>query len=251
MQPALDALPFPELIFGLTGPIGVDMEALTDSLGAALRDVGYAPRSIKLTDEMLRFPLSEPLKPPTEGYFESVKFKIRYANALRKQEADCASLARLAMKAVRENRRIITGHPDTISDKGQAYILQQLKRPEEISLLRQVYGQQFVLISAYGSIDVRQRLIESQLKLSLPTKTPDHQIRGFADELIEIDADEKNESFGQRLRDCFHLGDVFVDGTAKQEMDKTITRFTNALFGHNDITPSKAEYGMYAAKSAH
>lgn len=33
-------------------------------------------------------------------------------------------------------------------------------------------------------------------------------------------------------------------------MDKTVIRFVDALFGRNDIAPSKDEYGMYAAKSA-
>jgi deoxycytidylate deaminase len=33
-------------------------------------------------------------------------------------------------------------------------------------------------------------------------------------------------------------------------MDAKITRFVDALFGRNDISPSKDEYGMYAAKSA-
>jgi cytidine deaminase len=75
-------------------------------------------------------------------------------------------------------------------------------------------------------------------------------ISHHADQLIERDASEEGESLGQQLRDTFHLADVFIDGLNKQEMEAKIARFINALFGKNDISPSKDEYGMYAARSA-
>jgi cytidine deaminase len=34
------------------------------------------------------------------------------------------------------------------------------------------------------------------------------------------------------------------------EMDTQLDRFVQAFFGRTDISPSKNEYGMYAAKSA-
>ncbi len=46
------------------------------------------------------------------------------------------------------------------------------------------------------------------------------------------------------------MADVFVDGLDKADASEMIARFVQALFGRTDIGPSKAEYGMYAAKSA-
>jgi deoxycytidylate deaminase len=43
---------------------------------------------------------------------------------------------------------------------------------------------------------------------------------------------------------------VFIDGVNKAEMDAKLKRFVAAFFGRNEISPSKDEYGMYAAKSA-
>jgi cytidine deaminase len=46
------------------------------------------------------------------------------------------------------------------------------------------------------------------------------------------------------------LADVFTHGVDKDSMETTLERFFQAFFGRNDITPSRDEYGMYAAKSA-
>ena len=247
---AFDAIEFPELVLGVAGPIGVDLTALLDILERSLREMKYDPKVIKLTVEMVRFPLDTPLPEPERGYFFEVMRKIKYANSLRKQSNDASTLARLALKAIRKERHNLTGDGDKLADRGIAYILLQLKRPEEVELLRKIYGKQFILISAYGSVDSRKKLVETRVRRTASTRSSDHDIHCSADELIETDADEKDENFGQRLRDTFHLADVFVDGIRRTEMEQTIYRFINALFGRNDISPSKAEYGMYAAKSA-
>jgi deoxycytidylate deaminase len=80
--------------------------------------------------------------------------------------------------------------------------------------------------------------------------TPNNEICSKANELIDKDTNEEDNDFGQRLRETFHLADVFIDGLSKQLMDDKLTRFIQAFFGRTDIAPSKEEYGMYAAKSA-
>ena len=68
--------------------------------------------------------------------------------------------------------------------------------------------------------------------------------------LFQQHRSEDDKSLGQALRETFHRADVFVHGLNKLEMDAMVDRFFQAFFGRNDIAPSKAEYGMYAAKSA-
>ena len=46
------------------------------------------------------------------------------------------------------------------------------------------------------------------------------------------------------------MGDVFVDGNDSAEANKTIGRFIRAFFGDNGASPSRDEYGMYAAAAA-
>jgi hypothetical protein len=42
----------PELIFGIVGPIGTDLESVISSLSAAVAGVGYKPQLIHLTEHM-------------------------------------------------------------------------------------------------------------------------------------------------------------------------------------------------------
>jgi deoxycytidylate deaminase len=239
---------FPELVVGIAGPIGVDIDAITDSLNSALRIVRYKSEIIKLTTEMKAF-ATDIQEPKAKDFYSEVTHKIQYANALCERYRDASTLARIAIRAVAARRREITGQPNKIPEN-VAYIIRQLKRPDEVALLRRVYGRQFILISAYGSAEQRKKLLEGKLKRSLSTLMAEPDISFKADQLIERDASEQGEKYGQQLRETFHLADVFIDGISTQEMDEKLERFIQAFFGRTDIAPSKNEYGTYAAKSA-
>jgi deoxycytidylate deaminase len=251
MSPISDSRAPPELFFGVAGPIGVNIEAICDSLANALRLVRYDSTQIHLTKEMMPYSLpSPPEKSPNGNFYTEVIFKIKYANALCAEFKDPATLARIALRSISNARALHSGDPKTPPKTGFAYIIRQLKRPDEVTLLRKVYGKQFVLISAYGSQEQRQALLEDRLKHTmLPSTTHTDIVRNVC-ELIEKDAVEEDNDFGQRLRETFHLADIFIDGLSKQEMDEKLNRFVQAFFGRTDIAPTKQEYGMYAAKSA-
>jgi deoxycytidylate deaminase len=248
-------LDYPELIIGIAGPIGVDMDLLTKSIGAALTVVGYTSGLIKLTAEMAQYPitreelLAECAEWKGTDTFNTYMRKMSQANALRKQYDDPAVLARIAVEAVRQERAEETGSVVRVRSK-HAFIIRQLKRPEEVALLRQVYGRQFILASTYAPEHERREQLCSRLKRELSTSITDADISYRADKLIHRDASEDQEALGQQLRETFHLADVFIAGLNKAEIDEKLGRFTAALFGRNDIAPSKDEYGMYAAKSA-
>jgi cytidine deaminase len=246
--------PRPELIFGLAGPIGVNIDAICDSLSTALTAAAYSVEIIHLTREMLggEYELRKyPVEPPSEkNFYTEIKYKIDYANALCREFVDPATLARVALREISKRRTTLTGNPKTPHSKPICYVVRQLKRPEEAKLLRQVYGKQFILISAYGPAEERQKLIEDRLRRTMPPDTPSHQVSMHALELIEQDASEDGNKYGQHLRDTFHVADVFIDGLSKQKMDRQLTRFISAFFGKADVAPTKSEYGMYAAKSA-
>ena len=244
MSPSLDLVAYPELIFGLAGPIGVDMDELTDSLTNALKSVRYDAYLIKVTSLMMGYETDVP-KPLDPGYFLDINYKMDHANALCKTYGSGDTIARIAVREVKKVRQDITGDKNKIPQR-IAYIIRQIERPEEVNLLRKVYGKQFILVSSYGSEDERSKRIERKLRRNL-TEPKDVQTR--VEHLVGRDANE-NDSFGQHLRDAFPLADVFVDGINRREMDAKITRFIQAFFGRTDISPSKDEYGMYAAKSA-
>lgn len=247
MSVELSAEAYPELFIGLAGPLGIDIDALTDSLERALRAVGYSTLLVKVTDEMMEHACAVP-KPVGSDFYSSAMFKIRYANQLCEDRNDPSTLMRIVLDRIAKLRlQECTEEPAFFPKR--AFIIRQLKRPDEVRLLRKVYGRQFILVSAYGSKERRLQILKRKLTRSLPVESDEADLNCKAMELILTDEHEEQES-GQHLRDTFHLADVFVDGIHRAEMDNKVTRFVQAFFGRTDISPSKDEYGMYAAKSA-
>jgi hypothetical protein len=84
-------LDYPELIIGIAGPIGVDMDLLAKSIGSALNAVSYSSTLIKLTSEMARYPitrrdlLEECSRWKGSDTFNTYMRKMSEANALRKR----------------------------------------------------------------------------------------------------------------------------------------------------------------------
>lgn len=245
----IDALEHPELVFALAGPIGIDMDGLCAELAAALESVGYSSETVRLTDLTSRSSIgvsSPPAK--SASFFDVMMWKMECANTIRREKNDPAYLARLAMLEIRERRQLQTGDSRVVRAR-HAYIVRQLKLPAEVDLFRRVYGKQFFLLSGYAGPERRLSLLETSIRRNASTRTAKSRITSDALQLAERDQGEEFD-YGQQLRDTFHLADVFVEGIERPTMRDHVRRFIDALFGRNDISPTKDEYGMYAAKSA-
>lgn len=252
MSDQLRLLSHPELVIGIAGPIGIDVDGITDEIGRALSLVGYNSSIIRVTKLMENIPRPIGVVEAGADYFSQMNYKMDYANALCETASDPAFLMRIALQGIRECRIA------AIADRGlatevasdQAYVVRQLKRPEEVDLLRQVYGKQFILVSGYGSEQSRRERISEKGKASLPLSTSQPDLDQKTTAILLRDQDEGQSRHGQHLRDTFHLADVFVDGINRDKMRAGIERFFQAFFGRVDIGPTKVEYGMYAAKAA-
>jgi hypothetical protein len=77
--PIRDSSEFPELVFGLAGPIGVDIESICDSLSNALKVVRYQSEVIHLTKEMMKYePPGKPSKDANTNFYTDIIYKIKY-----------------------------------------------------------------------------------------------------------------------------------------------------------------------------
>jgi cytidine deaminase len=238
----------PELVFGLAGPLGVDLDALSDSLTQSLRSVGYHAVSIKLTDEMQAY-TADTTPSASSAYHHMIAAKMDYATALCRKYGGPATMALIAIDAIQRRRGELTGSIKKTPKEATAYIVRQLKRPDEITRLRRVYGKQFVLVSAYTAVEERFNRVFERIQRSISTRATTAEVKFETNKILDRDADEDDVN-GQHIRDTFHLADVFVDGNTRQDMDRTLDRFIKGFFGKTDVTPTKDEYGMYAAKSA-
>ena len=261
MEHVLNPSQTPELVIGLVAPIGVDLDNVTDILTELLREMDYTTRLFRVTSLMTEIPTKVSLH--ANSFVNTYKSRIAYANAICKRLGQDA-LAAMAISAIRAARvdlwkeRADQGLdglaekaiPEETPVPSQAYIIRQLKRPEEVRLLRSVYGRQFILVSAYSPQHARLKRIEEQERRSRGGLISDVEAHNSAFELVSQDARETHEASGQNVRDAFPLGDVFIDATSRNSCLETLRRFIHLLFGSNGITPTHDEYGMYMAKSA-
>ncbi len=250
------ALSHPELIVGIAGAIGIDINSICDEISASLEILNYKSHIIHVTTEMTRYP-APGISQHGSDYFNTMMFKMDYANKLCEDANDSAYVIRTAVQAITFKReQLIMDHFKKVDEKtpivlpSTCYIIRQLKRPSEVALLRRIYGKQFILVSGYASEDNRRSSLTEKIRNSLPLSTSDADIFHKAERVLERDQDEGTDDNGQHLRDTFHLADIFVDGVNKNGLRAGLDRFFQSFFGRLDISPTKWEYGMYAAKAA-
>lgn len=258
MAQVIQRVPDPELFFGLVAPIGANIEDCVFELQDKLRSFGYTPVTIRVTELFgaLQEKLNLPLVLKTTPLEERYQSYISYGDALRKHFDDDAFLASLSIAKIINARRKIINEKEFENPQKIAYIIRQFKRKEETELLRSVYGQLFFQISVYSKrssrVDNLARKIANSHHSADPTR-----YRDAAEHLVRTDENEIEDQHGQRVSDVFHEADYIVntdvnkDSVANKETVKTqIDRFIDLIFGSNAISPTKAEYGLYTAKSA-
>jgi len=85
----------------------------------------------------------------------------------------------------------------------RAYIIDSIRHPAEVELLRRIYQESFVLVGIVCDAKVRLQRI-----------TAKYSNAGVADAEVFMARDSRaKEKYGQRVLDAFHMADFFVDNT--------------------------------------
>lgn len=240
----------PELIFGLVGPIGCNIDAAQDALDTHLTRFGYQTKLVHITKAVGQ--IIPQAAEVSQGRYEQKITELNNIVSLSGEKYFLAKIAVLFIGRHRLERNKETGvDPSLIADtpaNGTAFVIRQLKRSQEIELLRKVYGEKFIQVSV--SADEAEQLTAVQGIIGkedpyLPQDERERKARG----LIHKDKNEAQETFGQRMLDTYHSGDVFVGGSATK-IHSQVGRFIDAFFGSNYISPTKDEFGAYLAKAA-
>ncbi|MCC2682699.1 MAG: hypothetical protein K0S36_2263 [Nitrosospira multiformis] len=234
-----------ELVIAFAGPIGSGIQAVKERISDILSASGYQVHQIKISDylkECISKKLVSVAGEPADSGAERYIQMQDAGNALRNIQADI--LTEYAIRRVAEIRTEKIGtEAGDVTDflpERTAYLIDQLKHPEEVALLRAVYGNLFYL---FGVLSVTPRR-ESRLRSEgvEPKKIS---------ELIERDR-KQPEKNGQQLDKALQLADFFIrnDRSNAEALDSQIKRFIDLIHGANGLSPTKEEYGMYVAYAA-
>lgn len=233
-----------ELIIALCGAVGSGVKRLKDSLIEKLESSGYQVEHIRLSDLIAE-------QETNSKELKSLKGFLRYStlqdlgDKLRKENSN-SIVAEMAIRRINYIRN------DKFSDSNEsestlkqvkptikvAYILDQLKNPEEVHLLRTTYRNNFYLIGLLRNLNERKKNLHEEL-------IDEKQIN----ELIE--RDRKDKDYGQQVQDTITLSDYFIRNIdLAEEIKNSVSRLISLIHGTDHITPTRNETGIYNAYSA-
>ncbi len=236
----------PELFIGLVASVGTDHGLITEILQEALKSFGYQSRVIRVAQLLHAFPRFRNLPAePADDYIDSHQ---RAGDEFREVTKRKDALAMLAIGEVQAARVAQTTQKERVIP-GCAYIIRSLKTPEEVDLLRQVYGNAFLLLASSAPYQVRRRYLATRIASSRHDFKYDRHLPR-AEELMLRDQREPGKRYGQNLQNTFHLADIFVDASESNRLRHSVERGLELVFGNTFHTPTRDEYAMFHAAGA-
>lgn len=203
-----------ELIFGVVGPVGSGTSEIATALQAQLEESGFAEvylikartlieayagaTGIKIADDRgiqqvidlqnAGDTMRDDIGHPAIGQSFAVEVRSKRAAALGQDAGDNTAIA-----------------PD---DTKRAYILDSIRHPSEVLLLRKIYQSSFCVIGVVCEENVRKERLRGKFG-----DATGHQI----EELMRRD-EKAVEKHGQQVSSAFHLSDFFVENTQDKEI---------------------------------
>lgn len=233
-----------ELFFALVGPVGADSGAIRDILAKELAALDYETETVRMSKLLEELPALDPEFPTLPDNPEDfrIKSRMKAGDAFRKKVKSGAALAYLAIVYLRRVRRELGDRPK------RAFIFDSLKRPEELSALRRMYGDALICISMFAPRDARTKNLAQRIGRTKSCSSEECQ--RIAEELVEEDQRGGDKEFGQSVADTFAMADAFVRQDTQDAMQAQVARLVELIFGHPFRTPSRDEVGMFHARAA-
>lgn len=260
-----------ELFIALVGPAGAGAGTAASILEQFFQEEGYEVELIKASNLIKNISKKYGLELPqeeTRKSIESIKIMQDRGDDLRRGQAfgkkeDHASVARIIVEEIRASRTRLQGktaanencHSEDPNGSKRAFIIDSLRHPAEVHLLRRVYQEAFCLVGILCDPDVREERIRTNF-FDKREQEKD-EIKRLVAEFLERDA-KAPEKFGQQVAETFHEADYFVDNTKDADgdlqkhtaMNHPLKRLLSLVTHNKIVRPSIAETAMHHARSA-
>lgn len=236
-----------EFVFAVVGYAGSGTSFVATRLGRFLEKKDYTPHDIRARDFLDTFASHRGMKHSgTDARsLDRTAFYQSVGDSFRQESSEYGIVAGFMASRIKELR-------DQNQGKKNVYILDSLKHPDEVDLLRHVYGSNFVLVGVGCRPDIRRRRLATKYGID---EAKADEVKAL-DEFVSRDAEDSEHKFGQQVNDTFHRSDFFVDNTKNTEDAKNFTlpeqlkRLDEIVFRRDLYRPNKDERGMYYAQAA-
>jgi hypothetical protein len=204
-----------ELVFAVVGHVGSGTSTVANTLRQALEDAGYDVALIKAREVIERWCQrnSRPISTDDGSIQRSVD--LQDAGDAMRATGDFAAVAAGMVgeirqtRAKRTNQEVVDGRAVLPDGAHRAYVLDSIRHPAEVELLRRLYGPAFALVGVVCQEDRRLSRLEGKY-----THTGKTDLVRF----MERDA-KAPQKHGQRVSDGYHMSDYFVDNTDNRKLE--------------------------------
>ncbi|MCE5272391.1 deaminase [bacterium] len=222
-----------DLIIGLVGAVGTRLVVVAEQIKKRLEFFGYKSAEIRISKQLIPLLIKVPKDSDFQNSYDRINTLMTAGNEARTFSNNNAIFALGSAVLIGSERK---KHPH---EKRMAFIINSLKRPEEVAKLREIYSDSFYLLGVYSDKEIRKKCLCDEQGMS----------QEEAEKLIKRDAEE-NILFGQGTSDTFHRSDFFIPFDDESKMKSNLWRILDILFGDPFQTPTFDEFAMFMAFSA-
>lgn len=243
----------PELYIGIVARLGTDRPQIITTLKSEASKYGYKTVHLKVTDFVEKLPR---YRKPKSGFTEDrIRYLIEYCNKLRERSDDNAFLARLSIATIKKQR---SKYQNSITKQGSSsggnyrgiiYIIDQLKKPEEIEAFRNAYGDAFICVSCHSPYEARVDYLKNKITANHGASEDGNNWSGVSRSLIDLDEGE-DHSHGQDVRSAFPLADYIMDCLTSDKISRYVSKLFHLFFSNPSISPTYQEYANNIAAQA-
>lgn len=253
-----------EFVFAVVGHVGSGTSEIANALKGLLEADSLAKGKfdttiLKARDVIADWAREKGESLPTTGRNDLTTVTVfqDLGDKMRHTTGDNAAVAKSLALTIRDVRAKKMGienpgtEPVRPDGNKRAYILDSIRHPAEIDLLRHVYQDAFVLIGV---------VCEEKRRLARLVKK--YKNAGEEDAKVFMKRDAKAvEKHGQRVSDAFHLADFFVDNTVERilesgepnpewNINEELSRLIKIVTASEVVRPTISETAMHHAYGA-
>jgi cytidine deaminase len=185
----------------------------------------------------------------TEKAFEDDRIWMHMdaGDAIRDQSGRNDAVAGLAIGYISDYRK---EHHAGAPALNTAFVLDSLKHPAEVELMRRIYRDRFILISVHSPTEERFKSLKLRIAKSHGKPQKADNFADQANRIMKRDEHDDDHGFGQNVREAFTEGDVYVSTQPQSGLGEKVARYFRLFFGDPFITPSRDEYAMFQTHAA-
>ena len=205
---------------GVTGLPGAGKGAFIDLLQRLLAERGITTRYYSLSDELREEARRREL-PVERPVLRSI------ANQLRKEHGSGV----LSLMVIRKVRRELVALP---TETKMVVIVDSIRNPEEVHVLRRELGKQFVLVAVEAPLEVLVQRLAARARFDEPEAVVKQ--KEAARKMILGESGKNEPAHGHNIANCVEMADWRIDNSDSLEtLDKEIRDFIEEMIPEGEI----------------